>query len=82
MHRDFPAGATVPCIRITVLCHLETQTLIRGLSFIFAFFGVCAAKYRVLETKIAVIPVNFAGLCFFQSKAKFTPNRTEVRKGH
>ena len=48
--------------------------MIRCLSFIFAFFGVCAAKCRVLETKIAVIPVNFAGLCFFNQK----PNSHQI----
>ena len=38
MHRDFPAGATVPCIKISVLCHHGTQILIQYLGLFFCIF--------------------------------------------
>ena len=80
MHRDFPAGATVPCIKITVLCHQGTQILIRYLG-LFAFFWFDDARIEGLSAEIGVLWRKIAGFRLFQSKTKFVPKRTEVRKG-
>ena len=54
MHRDFPAGATVPCIKISVLCHQGTQILIQYLGLFFCiFFGISVQNSRDIALELA-----------------------------
>ena len=44
MHRDFPAGATVPCIKISVLCQLNPHVLIQSMWISFCIYRLISCQ--------------------------------------
>ena len=53
-HPESAQPSIITCIIISVQTHLETQTLIRCLSFIFAFYRILDAEFDVLSAGIGV----------------------------